>query len=176
MKKLAAAMLALALALPCACACADDAVKLNENSDTLEFYMNVSNGMALEQYVADPGVVGTIEVAGLPELAIVFSLMPDDSYTDADMSELTQEDVESLSGRVMEDLGESASELYDMPCGLKAMIIADAARTEYITMTLKDGYFFYMEGMHGDFSPLGDDEIAAVRSAFDSLSYKEKAK
>lgn len=90
--------------------------------------------------------------------------------------ELSAEDVDSLTGRVTKDLGESTMELYNMPCGLKAMVILDTAKTEYITMTLKDGYFFYMEGLHSDFSPLSDDEIAAVRAAFDSLSFEVIAK
>lgn len=174
MKKTLAMLLAVVLALLCFSACAEDAVKLNENSDTLEFYINVTNGMALEQYAYNPGVVGSIEAAGLPELLIMFSLMPDDSYTDTDMSELTSADVEALSGVVIADLGESTSELYDMPCGLKAMVIRDANNTEYITMTLKDGYFFYMTGFHEDFSTLSDEEVAAVKGAFDSLSVESK--
>lgn len=173
MKKILAILLTFTLALLCAGACAEDAVKLNENSDALEFYLNVPNGMAMEQNAFDPGVVGFLEAAGLPDLNILFSLMPDDSYTDLDMSELTQEDVSTLSGVVITDLGESTSELYDMPCGLKAMVIRDKANTEYIAMTLKDGYFFYMTGFHGDFSPLSEEEIAAVKGAFDSLSYEE---
>lgn len=175
MKKILATLLALALALLCAGACGEEAVKLNENCDALEFYLDIPNGAALEQYVTDPGVTGTVETAGLPDLVIKFSLMPDDSYSDLDMSELTTADVESLSGLVMADLGESAKELYDMPCGLKAMVIRDAANTEYIAMTLKDGYFFYMTGFHGDYSPLSEDEAAAVKAAFDSFSYAEAA-
>ncbi len=175
MRKIFAILLALTLALPCACACAEEAVKLNENSDALEFYLNIPNGMSLEQYAADPGVAGAIEAAGLPELFILCSLMPDDSYTDADMSELTPADIETLSGLVMADLGESASELYEMPCGLQAMVIRDQANTEYIAMTLKGGYFFYLNAFHADFSELSDEEIAAAKGAFDSLSYEELA-
>ena len=176
MKKLLAVLLAAMLALLCGVAIADEPVKLNENSDTLAFYINVPNGMAMEQYAYDAGVFGTIEIAGLDSLSILFSLMPDDSYADMDMSELTGADVTNLSGTVIEDLGESTSELYDMPCGLKAMVIRDVANTEYITMTLKDGYFFYMTGFHDNYSPLSAEEVAAVKNAFDSLSYESTKK
>lgn len=176
MKKILAMMLALTLALLCTGAYADEAVKLNENNDKLEFYLNIPNGMSLEQIATDPGVVGSIEIAGMPDLYLVCSLMPDDSYTGMDMAELTAEDIQALSGMVTEDLGESTQELYDMPCGLKAMEIRDTANTEYIAMTLKDGYFFYINAFHDDFSPLSEDEIAAAKSAFDCLSYEEITK
>ena len=172
MKKFAI-LLAVLLALSSVTALADNTVDLKENSDTLRFYLTLEDGVTVEQTPYDAGVVGTIDVEALDGLLIVFSLMPDDSYTGLEMNELSDAEVEALSGVVMEDMGNGTVERRDLPCGLQALNLRDENTTEYIDLTLAGGYFMYLEAYHADFTPLSETEISTAKAIFDSLGYEE---
>ncbi len=171
MKRTLAILLAAMLVMLGAVACAEDRVQLNENSDSLDFFLVLPDGTTLKQAANELGSVGLFETQEEGGLVIRTALVPDDSYVDTDIAALTDEERQQIIHHFEEDLSECTTEVYEMPCGLHALSIRTTDNTEYLALTLLDGYFFYMAGLNRDYSPLTDEEITTVKTAFDSLTY-----
>lgn len=176
MKKLFAILLAALLAFAATGAMAETVVKLNENDDSFDMTLSVPNGMAVTQTPMTLGVSGDIEVSEHEALKLVFALTPDDSYDGLKMEDLSAEDVQLLFGLTLDDAENGKFETKVNAQGMTILTMEDAQRAEHITLALYDGYFFYMEAYHEDFSPLDDEECAIADSLADTLTVAETAK
>lgn len=166
-------ILLLVALLVAPCALAETDVTLNENCDAFDMYLSIPNGMAVTQTPLAIGSKGMIQVAGQDALQLVFALTPDDSYADVSLENLSSDEVEHIFGLALEDLENGKYETKANSHDVMILTMENGKKTEYITLALYKGYFFYMEAYHEDFSPLSDEECAIADSIADTLTIKE---
>lgn len=170
MKKILSVVMALAMLLMTTAALAEP-TKLTESASSFDVTLEIPTDATVDVSINEDSSLTSINLADATLPAPMISITPSEEYAEGSMSDLTDEELETLFQTMSADMDAPTYTLGTTSQGYKYMYIDE--KGEYDSgeiVTIYQGYFIEMFFLHLDYAEISDADYQAMLAIFDTLT------
>lgn len=169
MKKVLALLLAMVLLTIAPLSLAETA-KLTENASGFDLTVDMPTDATINIETNDDVPYTFITFSDATKPLLYISVAPTEEYTEASLSELSKEDLDSLFTMFSADLDDPGYKMKKTSGGYEYMLINDNSETDSaLLVLLYNGFFIQVSVWNASYTELTSDDIAVAEALIDTL-------